>query len=178
MTNHSKHSVPTLFLAAAYTFWMLALVFLTNPLVEWLNKVNFYHTTRHLLYGMYTLGVCGWLAKNRRLLTPWRVLWLVVIVCSYTVLYRTTGFPSEKIHLITYSLLSIIYYKALPSHHSLSHRLATAALLACLFGILDEGLQFFVPGRVFTWWDVSLNCVSGVLGLGIIAVGSYPLKNH
>jgi hypothetical protein len=81
--------------------------------------------------------------------------------------------PGEKIHMLQYAILGILLYCALGSHKSplgRGIRLNVYGALCCISaGALDEIIQYFLPGRTFTWHDVLVNGASGVLTIAILA---------
>lgn len=40
-----------------------------------------------------------------------------------------------------------------------------SGIVTSIIGAGDEVYQHFIPGRFFTWYDIFLNAVGGVLGL-------------
>jgi len=69
--------------------------------------------------------------------------------------------PVGRVHLPEYALLAVLAARALgrADPAPLAGGLAAAAV-----GLLDEGVQYFVPSRVFDWWDVALNAAAAALG--------------
>jgi len=49
-----------------------------------------------------------------------------------------------------------------------------SGLITGVIGITDEVYQYFLPRRFFTWYDVLLNILGGILGLLIY----WKIKNH
>jgi VanZ family protein len=96
-------------------------------------------------------------------------IWL--FVCSGAFIYLTLQLrksPEETIHLLEYSLLSYFLFKAL------SYRIKdwtiyfTSIFFVLSFGIIDEFLQWIIPGRYWGIKDVKLNTLaSGIFLLGI-----------
>jgi len=78
--------------------------------------------------------------------------------------------PAEKIHMVQYALFGLLVYRALkestpPGTNSILLRGSGICLLA---GAGDEVGQLFLANRVFTWHDVFVNTVSGVLMLAAL----------
>lgn len=81
--------------------------------------------------------------------------------------------PGEKIHMLQYALLGIIVHYAMDTPRLLTQsdrgRLLAGILICMAAGALDEVIQYFLPGRSFTWHDVFVNGASGVLTLLVLA---------
>ena len=108
----------------------------------------------------------------------WRaatVLWALVILAL-------TSFPHPEqfitpppgldklVHAAVYIPLAFFFACWLTAS---KHRLAAVRWLPpavpCLFGLLDELHQLPIPGRSFSWWDVSADCLGVMIGWGIAA---------
>lgn len=85
----------------------------------------------------------------------------VFFVISITI-FRTIQLPIERIHFIEYGLLGWMTCWAVESRKS---RFFTALLFISLIGVLDEGIQWILPMRVFDWRDIWMNMIGGNLGL-------------
>jgi VanZ family protein len=81
--------------------------------------------------------------------------------------------PGEKIHMLQYALLGILVHWALGQHRLQAGSelgLLVFGILICMAaGALDETIQYFLPGRTFTWHDVFVNGASGVLTVLVLA---------
>ncbi len=75
----------------------------------------------------------------------------------------------ERSHLIEYSVVAVFIYEALTERASQGRRVPVAALVAVLatglVGALDEGIQAFLPNRVFDPIDILFNFLAGVLAV-------------
>lgn len=70
----------------------------------------------------------------------------------------------ERVHFVEYGLLTVLFYLAWRGRSDLT-ALLLPALAVLTVGVLDEGVQWFVPGRVGEWRDVLLNGAAIVCGL-------------
>jgi len=80
--------------------------------------------------------------------------------------------PGEKIHMLQYALLGIlVHYSSNRARHQTGStgRILPGILLCIAAGAVDEVIQYFLPGRSFTWHDVFVNGASGVLTLLVLA---------
>jgi hypothetical protein len=75
--------------------------------------------------------------------------------------------PEEALHLLEYGVLGLLLFRAL--RHGMADRAVfpAALLLGTGFGVLDELVQWFVPGRFWDLRDVAVN--AGAIGLGLLA---------
>lgn len=86
--------------------------------------------------------------------------------------------PIERIHFFKYSFLALILFFATTSPR-LIVRLETALAVGALIGMGEEFLQKLVPGRVFDWRDMGMNCMAVVVGAVLApAVLSILQKAH
>ena len=68
------------------------------------------------------------------------------------------------LHMIEYAILSILLFRALiNSNNVLRNNVALLAItIATLYGITDEIHQLFVPGRVFSHFDIIANFIGSM----------------
>ena len=72
-------------------------------------------------------------------------------------------FIKEALHLVEFAILYMLFVAALAANHKLTKNVSlVAAIVACLFGIVDEIHQSFVPYRSATLIDVVKDII-GVL---------------
>ncbi len=68
----------------------------------------------------------------------------------------------KPLHLIEYSVLGALLYRCLGEFNLES--LFFASFIACLYGIIDEFHQSFVPGRDASMVDLLFDSAGGLLG--------------
>lgn len=87
------------------------------------------------------------------------------VLAVYLALLIRLPIPEARSHLFEYGLVSILIYHALIERRQNGCRVPVPALLAIvaitLLGWLDEGIQAFLPNRVYDLVDVWLNAVFG-----------------
>ena len=96
------------------------------------------------------------------------------------IIYQFIPNPYEFTHLPEYAVLSVLVIWALGKEKSKSpyvekeKRIGTkmienpyflSALITGTIGTTDEIYQHFLPTRHFTWYDICLNILGGILGL-------------
>jgi hypothetical protein len=94
------------------------------------------------------------------------------IFVGYTIHLRNS--PEEAVHFLQYGLLGILTYRALAHRfHDVSIYFA-AAIIGGIIGMLDEIIQWLMPGRYWGLRDVWMNFVAGSLVQIGIAKGLTP----
>ncbi|MEW5552299.1 VanZ family protein [Peribacillus frigoritolerans] len=74
-------------------------------------------------------------------------------------------FIKEALHLVEFALLYILFVSALAAHQKLRPGLSLlAALVACLYGVIDEYHQSFVPYRSSSLIDV----IKDIIGVAAV----------
>lgn len=75
----------------------------------------------------------------------------------------------ERSHLFEYGVVAVFVYEALTERASQGRRVPAPALLAigltALIGAIDEGIQAFIPSRVFDWVDILFNSMAAVMAI-------------
>jgi len=156
-------------LAIGYTLFIFCLTFTLAPVVSHLREIGVYPKILLPLWGIAIAGVSFWIWAHHRSLSPKRILLLGLILAGYYFYYHSLKFSIEKVHIITYSLLAILYRCSFFEHQSKLRSYLVAGFFCALVGTTDEVLQLFIPLRVFQFSDVCLNAVSGILGLSLYA---------
>lgn len=94
---------------------------------------------------------------------------LLGIIAVYVMLFFRLGAP-ERSHVIEYSVLAVFIHKALSErarHRKVPLGPAFLTLLiGLLIGSLDEGIQLFLPQRVFDAMDIIFNSLAVMLAMG------------
>ncbi len=92
---------------------------------------------------------------------------LGVVVVYLMVLLRMA--LAERSHLIEYGVVASFIYEALKERAGQGRRVPAPAALAVLatgaVGVLDEGIQVFLPSRVFDPVDMLFNALAGVMAV-------------
>lgn len=92
-------------------------------------------------------------------------VWIAVLAVVAMGLLRF-GTPEERTHLVEYGLVAVLVHLALLERRANGARVRWPAGLAfvvtALFGILDECIQFLLPGRVFDVRDIGFNVLAAM----------------
>jgi len=119
--------------------------------------------------GLVAAAVILLVVRDRR---PRTYFWLAAVVCGFAYLLTLhCEYPVERVHLVLYSLLAYVFYRALEVDLSDRASYLTAGCAVLLVGTMDEGLQYLLPNRSCTLADMATNWSAGGLGLaGLIAL--------
>ncbi|MFQ5699842.1 MAG: VanZ family protein [Myxococcota bacterium] len=131
---------------------------------------------------LWTVGIAGALGvlaaaawRARRPSGPWH--WLALGVATGLFAWRVGSLrhsPEEALHFVEYGVLSILLYRAL------LHRVRDPAIYGCALvlgttlGIVDEALQWIVPGRIWDLRDLGVDVSAVALPQLAIALGLDP----
>ena len=132
------------------------------------------------VFGVYGVG-CG---ENWRYFLFYKrkksVLFLIsiggIFLLSF-IIYQFLPNPYEFTHLPEYAILSILIVRALDKEkrsNFIKNSYFLSGLITGIIGTGDEVYQYFLPKRFFTWYDIALNILGGILGILIY----WRIKNH
>lgn len=121
------------------------------------------------LIGMLLAASAVLIHGSRPRTSRYELVVIIGILAVYTLFVFRLGAP-ERSHLIEYSVLAVFIHRALSERAR--HRkpglapALTAVILASLVGLLDEGIQWFLPNRVFDFEDVFFNVMASGMAVG------------
>lgn len=130
---------------------------------------------RNLLDASFVLGfllvvaaiaASGWKRRPER-----REIWVALGVTAVygMVLIRMGISPEERTHLFEYGLVAVLIDQALTERRRHGRRVPAPAALAvaatALLGWIDEGIQAFLPNRVYDLRDVGFNALAGLMAV-------------
>ena len=91
------------------------------------------------------------------------------VAAVYLMVFLRMGIPEERTHLIEYGVVAALIYSALIERRRNGRRVPAPALLAvvatALLGVLDEGIQWILPNRVYDHVDVGFNALAGLMAV-------------
>ncbi len=91
------------------------------------------------------------------------------VAVAYFMVFVRMAIP-ERSHLIEYGVVAVFIHEALTERASHGRRVPVPGVLAvlatALIGALDEGIQLFLPSRVFDPVDILFNGLAGVMAVG------------
>ncbi len=100
--------------------------------------------------------------------------WALVVIVLLMALYFSSSAEavpgslqgSRLAHAFEYAVISLLIFRALYAS-KVKNAAIYAAVLAVMFGVLDEIYQISVPGRVFEYGDIIANSV-GAIGVQLL----------
>ncbi len=156
-------------LIAAFICLILSGSVVARPLWETVNKVlgGMGMQVIYFFYGAFGISAVVWLVFLRKERKLRRYFLFVLLVLAFAAMFLSLRYPEERIHLFEFGGLAVMFYYAFKEDMDLrGAKLYVYAFLACaVIGILDEVVQYFVPGRVCDVKDMVLNAASGLLAL-------------
>ena len=114
-----------------------------------------------VLYHMFFL-------KKERHAIKYVLFFLFLLI--FFVMIKFEKNPGEKIHMAQYGLFGILLYNFLKADFNrYDNKLYIVGAAICMVaGAIDEVIQGALPNRYFTWHDVFINGISGIIALLII----------
>ncbi len=107
------------------------------------------------------------------------IVWIGIAAVYLMVLLRITVLV-ERSHLMEYSVLAVFIHEALLERKKQGDKISFPAILAIgltiLFGAIDEGIQIFLPHRVFDIQDIIFNSMAAVMAMGSSKALSWARK--
>ena len=87
---------------------------------------------------------------------------------------RSTYLPEERTHLMEYGVVGVFIHAALAERASQGRRVplapVVAVVLTAALGAVDEGIQWFLPNRVFDPVDMLFNLLAGATSVAAVVV--------
>ncbi len=102
----------------------------------------------------------------------WWLLVCATVLIAYTI--RLWDNPVEAVHFVQYGILTILAFLALGCRHKNSWVYLAAFLVTVIVGIIDEGIQWLVPNRIWGLSDIGINSLSALIMCLAIAFGIKP----
>ena len=120
------------------------------------------------LLGMFLVGLTiflqGWGLGMKKI----EIAVAVGISAVYLLFFLRLTIP-ERSHLIAYGVVAVFIYEALTERKRQGRQVPFTPLLAILLtafiGVLDEGIQVFIPNRVFDYEDILFNLLAAVMSV-------------
>ena len=83
----------------------------------------------------------------------------------------------ERIHFLKYGIIAYLAFLSQRASTTLNKRLFLSILFSAGLGTLEEGVQHFVPSRVFDLRDIAFNVTGACLG-ALYCKLRYPVTPH
>ena len=153
--------------ALAVVLIIISTLFLGTPLTELLADQN----VRAVFFLMGMALVAGAVLFHGFRNNASRIEWVVLIgmLAIFLMLFLRLGM-AERSHLIEFGVLAIFIYMAMSERMGSNIPILKPAIwafgLSLLIGIIDEGLQIFIPDRVFDPVDIFFNGMAAFMAIG------------
>ena len=100
----------------------------------------------------------------------------------YLIAFLRTAIPAERSHIIEYSVVALLIHEALKERASQGRRVPVPTLIAIaattLVGLLDEGIQILIPGRVFDTFDILFNFLAALMAVAGSVALAWARRRH
>lgn len=87
----------------------------------------------------------------------------------YLIAFLRMTIPEERSHIIEYTIVALFIHEALLERANHGRHVPKPALLALaiamLLGWIDEGIQLFLPSRVFDFRDILFNTLAALMAI-------------
>ena len=91
------------------------------------------------------------------------------VVATYLLIVVRMAVPTERSHLVEYGVVAVFVHEALLERAGQGRRVPVPSLLAIaiasVIGIIDEGIQWFLPSRVMDPMDMLFNVLAAVMAV-------------
>jgi len=158
----------------------IAVIYATIPLARALQRLVSEHFGREFFLYVCLLALAigarlTWRSLRHRRMQRSAYWWLGLVFCVLgMIVFQLRKIPEEALHVVQYSALGVLIYRAL-AHRAHDYTIFPLAALATgIVGVVDEYIQWVVPARYFDTRDIYINFFSGVLAQVGIALGMRP----
>jgi hypothetical protein len=103
-----------------------------------------------------------------------RAIWFSVVIVCFGYLIYDLEIVVEQFHLVEYSILTGLYYVPLKKIIRDKMVFCVLFLSIVLIGMVDEGIQFYLPARVGELWDITINGMSAILTIILLDKVFFP----
>ncbi len=148
---------------------------LAGTLAETLREYELLEVSSLVLFAMFLLGATIFTLGIRLRPGGAEVAVLLGLTFVYLLLFlRTTVGPAERTHLMEYGVLGVFVHEALAERISQGRRVPVPAVVAVVLtaalGVVDEGIQWFLPNRVFDPVDMLFNFLAATTSVAAVVV--------
>lgn len=170
----------------AVILFYIALTYVTLGYMPTLwNKINAFFggkgvVAQYIIYSIVGISVFIYMLLVKKERSIRRCLLFFLFSIIFLIMVKLEKNPGEKIHMAQYGLLGVLLYNTLKiDFDRFGRKLYLYAFIICLIvGAFDEVIQWILPNRCFTWHDVFINGLSGIITLLIIRFVVLPPVAH
>ena len=149
---------------------------LTGTLAEALREYGLLNAAVFFLLGMFLVGAT--IVTQGIKVRPGgaEIAVALGVTAAYLMVFTRMAILEERTHLIEYGVLGVFIHEALVERVRQGRRVPLPPLVAVLatagLGVVDEGIQWLLPNRVFDPQDILFNLLAGTMSIGaVIALG-------
>ena len=159
--------------------WTLAVVAaiyatlgLTGSLAEALREYGLLNAAVFFLLGMFLVGAT--IVTHGIKVRPGgaEVAVALGVAAAYLMVFTRMVILEERTHLIEYGVLGVFIHEALVERVRQGRRVPLPRVLAiaatAALGLIDEGIQWLLPNRVFDPQDILFNLMAGTMSVGAV----------
>ncbi|GMT41932.1 MAG: hypothetical protein IEMM0002_0343 [bacterium] len=154
------------------TLVYVALLFTTLPYTPYyagrLSSMGYLEEAVAGMFIVSSLVVARGAVRSGRLKYPSFWVTIVLLVMIYIFTESVTQTYAEPLHLLTYGILVFLIFSAARFRLGGAQLFILSVSLTAGIGVLDEIIQYCLPGRHFGWNDVVINGLGGIAGLMIV----------
>ena len=105
------------------------------------------------------------------------------VAAAYVLLVlRSTASPAERTHLMEYGVVGVFIHAALAERARQGRRVPLPPVIAVLataaLGVVDEGIQWFLPDRVFDPIDMLFNLLAGATSVAAVVALAWARRRR
>lgn len=146
-------------------FFIYLTIPLALPLTNFLKRFLSLNLVINTVIIVLLLSLAVLLIRNIPIKRASTYFFMAVLSAGYLAVIILPKIPVEKVHCMEYGFLSYLIFRALRLDLKSYQAYALALIMTGMFGWLDEGIQYLMPGRYYALSDVWLNVYGGWLGL-------------
>ncbi|VAX24634.1 hypothetical protein MNBD_NITROSPINAE02-2015 [hydrothermal vent metagenome] len=99
------------------------------------------------------------------------IITLAAAGCVYTyIVFAFQSSPSNRIHIIEYSLLAALLYYAIKIDVNSRSAYVLAWIITVVIGFGDEMIQYYLPTRAYDLNDIMVNSIAAAVALLVISL--------
>ena len=175
--NYDKKKRRDFLILAAYVALIYSTLYVAPAIFEKLNEIlgAAFRSTVNTFIVLIALTIFS--LSYRKLLhrRPSVYIGIAAVIIIYAILITyLTPMVIEKVHLIEYGFMGYLALRAFQGVRSRDTRYMCVIAIITIVGYCDELIQFFLPNRFYDLMDVYLNVLSGLLGLALVRLVTFP----
>ncbi len=165
---------------AGWTLFIYATIPLARSIQGWVDRhlgrtAFLYLVLLALLVGFW--AAFRFLRRQPQSAGRARWCWLTAIALALAAgSWQLRANPEEAMHVVQYGVLSLLLYRALRPTLCDPGLYVVATLAGATLGVLDEVIQWMVPGRFFDFRDMGINVLAVALVQLALARGIRPAQ--